>query len=110
MMNKIRRLRWKIKDHIDDAKIHMGFVYEEKEEGDNKSAHAEVDEGLHRLHEAKKKLDEMAEVIRDHEYKDKQKGLDEKTIKEKYCGWRAIHEMLARDIEYLEDKFDEVRL
>lgn len=110
MMSKIRRLRWKIKDHIDDARIHMGFVYEEKEEGDIKAAEKEITEGMNRLSCARKKLDEMAEIIRDYESKDKQKGIEEKTIKEKYCGWRAIHEMLAHDVMYLEQKFDEIKM
>lgn len=110
MMNKIRRLRWKIKDHIDDSKIHMGYYYEEKEEGDNRAAALEVEEGLRRLSEAKKGLDKMAEIIKDHESKDKSAGMEDMVIKEKYCGWRAIHEMLSYDVKYLEEKFNAIKM
>ena len=110
MMNKIRRLRWEIKDHIDDAKIYMGYYYEEKEEGDTREASAQVEKGLRRLSDAKKGLDKMAEVIKDHETKDKNEGMEDKMIKEKYCGWRAIHEMLSQDVDYLEKKFNSLKM
>lgn len=109
MMKKIRRIRWTIKDHIDDARMHMGYAYEEKEEGDTKASSMEIEEGMRRLNEGKKCLDKMADLIKDYEYKDKQDGMEEKAIKDKYCGWRAIHEMLSQDIKYLEEKFNNIK-
>lgn len=110
MINKIKRLRWEINDHISDAKVFMGYYYEEKEEGDNREASTQIEKGLRRLNEAKKSLDKMAEVIKDHENSDRNKGMKENEVKEKYCGWRAIHEMLGEDINYLEDKFNFLKI
>lgn len=108
MLNKIRRLKWKITDHIKDAWHHYDFAIEEKEEGDLRAAKDEVQEGLNRLQEAKKKLDDFSEYIKDCEYKERQSGADGRYLKEKYSAWRTVHSMWVKDVEDLEEEFEDL--
>lgn len=108
MSRKIRHLKWTIEDHIKDAGYHLGFAIEDKESGDTRGMRDEILEGENRLQEAKKKLDEFLEYIKDCEYKDKQSGIEERHLKDKYSAWRIIHKMWAEDIEDMEEKFDDM--
>lgn len=110
MNNKIKRMRWEITDHVKDAGYHYYFAMNEIEEGDNRAAKDEQMKGFNRIQEAKKVLDRMAELIKDHEYKEKQAGIKEDLIKEKFCGWRAIHMMLADDVTEMEEELEELKI
>lgn len=109
-ITRFRHLRWEIQDHIKDAEKHYDFALEEKEDGDIKEAKEQQMKGFSRVQKAKESLDEFFEYIRDCEYKDKHTSMDQQSISDKYCAWRMLKDAWEKDIEELEEDFNDLKI
>ncbi len=109
-ISKFRHLRWEIQDHIKDAGRHYDFAMEDIHDGDQREAKEQQSKGFERLQDGKKSLEEFSEHIRDCEYKDKHSSMDAQDVSEKYCAWRMLKEAWEKEIEELEDDFEEVKI
>lgn len=109
-VTRFRNLRWEIHDHIKDAWKHYDFALAEKEDGDVKEAKEQQMKGFSRIQKAKETLDEFSEYIRDCEYRDKHSSMEQQDISDKYCAWRMLKDMWEKDIEEIEEDFEELKI